>query len=230
MFEEQVSSPSLAGSPPPPPPPGDVGAHIVKTYLELDVRHKPEYITVAYNEDEGRWCWTCMCQDHTRTLFVWYGRKRMKTHVEGNAHVKFLEKPYEYIFNPGQMWIDDGLDPAMLVLEGTNNSRATCKYCDASFPSGIDTFRKHITGMRHMINVSKTDVESKEPLPPIRKRERSHDQLDDLLLERSAKLIGEGRFDNGLEKRIWERIDDKVFEQKVDELVQNKILSKLSKF
>jgi hypothetical protein len=104
MFEEQVSSPSLAGSPPPPPPPGDLAgtdimktpAHIVKTYLELDVRHKPEYITVAYNEDEGRWCWTCMCQDHTRTPFVWYGRKRMKIHVEGNAHVKFLEKPYEF--------------------------------------------------------------------------------------------------------------------------------------
>lgn len=126
MFEEQVSSPSLAGS-----PPGDVGAHIVKTYLELDVRHQPEYITVAYNEDEGRWC-------------------------------------QELAQNP--------------------------------------------------------------PPPPIRKRERSNEQLDDLLLERSAKLIAEGRFDDGLEKRIWERIDDKAFEQKVDELVQSKILRKLSKF
>ena len=118
MFEELVSSPSLAGSPPPPPPPGDVGAHIVKTFLELDVRHKADYITVFYDESEGKWCWTCLCQNQMKSPFVWYGRKRMEKHVEGQAHIAFLENPNAYIFVPQQLWIENQLDPRHVGTRG----------------------------------------------------------------------------------------------------------------
>lgn len=212
---------------------------ITTTFLELDERHKEEYITVINDDTDGRICWTCLCQGHAKTPYVWQGKNRMRAHVKGQIHEKFLDNPSAFIFNPLQIWSDNGLDPAMFALGGLNNSRGSCGYCEnAEFPSTVDGLKKHMNSMKHIINVSKKEQHSSingtspagataaTPIVYLIEEEeeeaRALRDIDKSLSKRSCELIEEGRLDEKLIENISKQIEnnvncDKIILQKLQE-------------
>ena len=109
-------------------------------------------------------------------------------------------------------------------------------YCGVSFSSDVASFRNHINGMKHMINVHKYEKEQ-DVVPPIRKRDRSppsdptHNTIGKALVVRTVQLIEEGKYDDMLREhygkfvdRIWHNIDTKEIER----VLKTKILKKFS--